>query len=121
LKDNVDAIVESAVTHFADLIDARALNQGHPRTLDPSEGPGSPAPVLTTASTDETQNASSSEDLTENGPTAEVSGPMNIDEMAHQLPEMDDEAFRFIDFEAGSKSEDLWNGPLPSSWRVSGV
>ena len=118
--DSVDTIVESAVTHFADLIDVRALNRGNPRKLDLSEASGSPAPVLTIASTDETQNASSSEDLTENRPTAEVSGLMNIDERAHQLPEMDDEAFRFIDFEAGSKSEDLWNAPLPSSGEFQG-
>lgn len=116
----MDTIVESAVTHFADLIDARALNRGNPRKLDLSEASGSPAPVLTIASTDETQNASSSEDLTENRPTAEVSGLMNIDERAHQLPEMDDEAFRFIDFEVGSKSEDLWNAPLPSSGEFQG-
>lgn len=77
-------------------------------------------PVLTTASTDETQNASSSEDLTENRPTAEVAGLMNIDEMALQLPEMDSEVFRFIDFESGSKSEDCWNSPIPPSWGFQG-
>jgi hypothetical protein len=120
--DRVDTIVESAVTHFADLVNARALRRGHPRTLDPSEGSGSPAPVLTTASTNETQNASSSEDLTRNRHTAEVSSLMHIDENAHhwRLPQMDSEVFRLIDFESGSKSEDLWNSPIPASWGVQG-
>ena len=120
--DSVDTIVESAVTHFADLIDARALNRGNPRKLDLSEASGSPAPVLTTASTDETQNASSSEDLTEIRQTADVSGLMNIDEYAPhwQLPQMDSEVFQFIDFESGSKSEDVWNSSIPPSWGFQG-